>query len=442
MALGNMTALTDSRNRKRLVVVGMGAATCLGRDWPSTWRALEQGEGGISRNQDRLPTDRFLTDIGGFVEGYGPSSADEDPRLAKLEARFLHLGLAAANEAWQPIKPTGFDPERVAIVASSAFGGVDLQDNERRKAESRGRLAMGPYTVPGLLINQLGGQISQHFGLYGPGFAPSNACATGGHAVILGALLLRSGMADIALCGAAESAFVPSILNAFATMKALATFKPGDRAYDDPSQASRPFSGDRCGFVMSEAAGMVVLTTLEEALRLDLEIYAELVGMAVNSDGYHMAAPYAPRIERCLELAVIDAGLKPADIAYYNAHGTSTSVNDATETAALHAVFGDHASKLQVSSIKGALGHSLGAASAVEAIASIECLRKGVLVPTINYVPDRELIMDFIPNLARSCDIQTAMSASFGFGGTNNALVFRRWNDDSLETRGRDSLHP
>lgn len=436
-----MTELTDRKNRNRLVIVGMGAVTCLGRDWPGTWQALIEGRGGLSRNPDRLPADRFLTDIGGFVPGFGPGSEQEDARLAKLESRFLHLGLAAAEEAMRPVKSKSYDSDRFAVVASSAFGGVDLQDNERRKAESRKRLAMGPYTVPGLLINQLGGQISQHLGLYGPGFATSNACATGGHSMILGALLLRSGMADFALCGASESAFVPSIVNAFGTMKALATIKPGDRAYDDPTQASRPFSADRCGFVMSEAAGMVVYTTLEMARKLDLEIYAELIGMAVNSDGYHMAAPYGPRIEQCLKMAIEDAGLKPEEIGYYNAHGTSTSVNDATETGALQAVFGDHAAGLQVSSIKGALGHSLGAASAVEAVATIECLRTGQIVPTINHVPDPELRLDFVPDQARSSDLQFAMSASFGFGGTNNTLVFRRWCDGNLATRGSGSLH-
>lgn len=436
-----MDRWTDGRNRSRIVVVGMGSVTCLGRNWPTTWEKLIGGQGGLTRNTERLPSDQFLVDIGGFVDGLGPKSDDVDDRLSKLEARFLHLGLAAAEEAWRPLAASSFNPESVAVVTSSAFGGVDLQDNERKKAESRGRLAMGPYTVPGLLINQLGGQISQHLGLYGPGFAPSNACATGGHSIILGSLLLRSGMADLALCGAAECAFVPSIVNAFATMKALATIKPGDRAFDDPSQASRPFSVDRCGFVMSEAAGMMVLSTLENAERLGLEIYAELVGMSVNSDGYHMAAPYGPRIEQCLSKAIEDSGITPDQIGYYNAHGTSTLVNDATETASLKAVFGEYAKKLPVSSIKGAIGHSLGAASAVEAIATVECLRKEALVPTINYVPDQELDLDYIAGKARNISVNYAMSASFGFGGTNNALVFRRWNYDNLETRGCDPKH-
>lgn len=420
---------TVRNDNTRIVIVGVGAVTCLGNDWPSTWAGLESGRGGLRRDQDRLPTDKFLVDIGGFVDGIGPGTANEDPRLAKLEARFLHYGLKAAEEAWKPLAGKSIDPDRVGVVAASAFGGVDVAEQERAKAAARGRLNLGPYTVPALLINQLGGQISQHLGLYGPGFGPSNACASGGHSIILGTLLLRSGMADFALCGASESAFVPSIVNAFATMKALATIKPADRAYESPEQASRPFSADRCGFVMSEAAGMLTLTTLAKAREFGLEILAELSGMAVNSDGYHMAAPHGPRIETCLKLAIRDAGLNLEDIDHYNAHGTSTSVNDATETQALKAVFGDHAGSIPVCSIKGAIGHSLGAASAIEAITTVESLRRGRIVPTINYVPDPELTLDYVPHQSRSADIETAMSASFGFGGTNNALVFRRWND-------------
>ncbi len=414
----------------RIVVVGMGAVTCLGADWPTTWEGLSSCRGGLRRDTARLPSDKYLVDIGGFVDGVGPGTPGEDPRLAKLEARFLHFGLKAADEAWKPLAGKSIDRDRVAVVAASAFGGVDVQDQERIKAESRGRLNLGPYTVPALLINQLGGQISQHLELYGPGFAPSNACASGGHAIVMGALLLRGGMADFVLCGAAESAFVPSIVNAFATMKALATIKPGDRAFEAPEQASRPFSADRCGFVMSEAAGMLALTTLEQARNLGLEVLAELTGMAVNSDGFHMAAPHGPRIETCLNLALKNSGLTPEKIDHYNAHGTSTSVNDKTETGVLRKVFGEHAERLAICSIKGALGHSLGAASAIEAITTVESLRRGLIVPTINYVPDPELDLDYVPNRSRSKDVHYAMSASFGFGGTNNALVFRRWNDD------------
>lgn len=414
----------------RIVIVGVGAVSCLGADWPATWNGLSSGRGGLRRDLSRLPSDKFMVNIGGFVDGIGPDTPGEDTRLAKLEARFLHFGMRAAQEAWSPLAGKSIDRDRVAVVAASAFGGVDVLEKERQKAESRGRLNLSPYTVPALLINQLGGQISQHLELYGPGFAPSNACASGGHAIVMGALLLRGGMADFALCGAAESAFVPSIVNAFATMKALATIKPDDRAFEAPEQASRPFSADRCGFVMSEAAGMMAMTTLEQARNLGLEILAELVGMSVNSDGYHMAAPHGPRIETCLKLAVKDSGISPERIGHYNAHGTSTSVNDKTETSVLQKVFGDHAASLAICSIKGALGHSLGAASAIEAITTVESLRRGLIVPTINYVPDPELDLDYVPDRAREMDVEYAMSASFGFGGTNNALVFRRWNDD------------
>jgi 3-oxoacyl-[acyl-carrier-protein] synthase II len=242
-------------------------------------------------------------------------------------------------------------------------------------------------------------------------------------------MYLRSGEADLALCGAAESAFTPTVVNGFATMKALIARKPGDRAADDPSQASRPFSADRAGFVLSEGAGMVVLATERAARRLGLAEQAELLGWANNSDGHHMAIPEPDRVARCLELALRHAGVKPSEIDYYNAHGTSTVINDRVETQALKEVFGDHARALPVSSIKGALGHSLGAASAIEAAACVRALRAQVIPPTLNHRPDPELDLDYVPNQSRPARLATVLSASLGFGGTNNALIFRRPSD-------------
>lgn len=417
---------------ERVVVVGHGAVTCLGRDMNATWAGLVAGRSGIKR-QESLRPEAFAQTIGGMVEGFGPGTPDEDPAVSKLPSKSIHLALAAAREAWAEANistEADLDRHRVAIVVSSAMGGLDMLDAEQAKMAQRKSLAASPYLIPGLIPNMPAGQIAQHLGLYGPSFAPANACATGGHAVALGALLLRSGEADMAVCGAAESVFTPAVVNGFATMKALFTRKGEDRGYLDPSQASRPFSGDRAGFILSEGAGMLVLATETAAKRLGLHPIAELLGAALNSDGYHVAMPKAESVQRCLSLALERAGVTPETIDHYNAHGTSTTVNDQVETQAIKAVFGEHARRMPVCAIKGALGHSLGAASAIEAATCVRTLREQVIPPTINHQADPELDLDYVPEGARPARLETVLSASFGFGGTNNALVFRRWNDD------------
>lgn len=413
---------------QRIAVVGHGAVTCLGRNMDVTWSGLTTGRSGIRRHAALTP-ETFLQDIAGMIEGLGPGNAGGDPAVAKLGARSIHFALAAAREAWTDAGLVGaeYDPDRAAIAVGSAFGGQDLLESESVRMGQRKSLAASPYLVPGLIINQAAGQIAQHLSLHGPSVAAANACASGGHSIALAALMLRAGEADLALCGAAESAFTPPIVNGFATMKALLGKRTSDRSSEDPSQASRPFSIDRAGFVLAEGAGMVVLATESAVERLNLTPQAELIGWALNTDGFHMAIPHGERIERCLANALKHAGIRGEDVDYYNAHGTSTIVNDRVETQALKAVFGDHAKKLAVSSIKGAIGHSLGAASAIEAAACVRAIRDQLVPPTINYLPDPELDLDYVPGEARTARLATVMSASFGFGGTNNALVLRRW---------------
>jgi 3-oxoacyl-[acyl-carrier-protein] synthase II len=414
---------------ERIFVVGHAAVTCLGRDMNSTWQALIEGRSGIRRHP-ALSGEKYLQDLGGMVDDFGPGSAAEDPAISKLAARFLHLSMAAARGAWSDAKldrlEGQFDPHRAAVVVGSAFGGLDLLESEQERMIRRRSLAVSPYLVPAMIINQAAGQIAQHLRLYGPSAAPANACASGGHAIALGAMFLRAGDAELALCGAGESAFTPLVINGFATMKALLGRKPGDRSEQNPAEASRPFSVDRAGFVMAEGAGALVLATESAALRLGLEPQAELVGWSTNSDGHHMAMPCHERIRYCLEAAITRSDIAPERIDYYNAHGTSTGLNDRVETQVLKDVFGDRARTLAVSSIKGALGHSLGAASAIEAAVSVRALREQVIPPTINFVPDPELDLDYVPNQARSARLDVVLSASFGFGGTNNALVLRR----------------
>jgi 3-oxoacyl-[acyl-carrier-protein] synthase II len=417
--------------RQRIVVVGHAALTCLGRDIETTWGGLIAGRSGLRRHSS-LPPERYLQDVAGMLTGFGPGTPEEDPAVAKLPARSLHLALAAARQAWADAigtRQAEVDPERVAVIAGSALGGIDLLDEELEKMAHRRSLATSPYLIPGLIINQAAGQIAQHLGFHGPSVSPANACASGGHAIALGAMYLRAGEADLALCGAGESAFTPAIVNGFATMKTLLPRKPEDRSAHDAAQASRPFSIDRAGFVLSEGAGMLVLATESAAERLGLEVQAELAGWALNSDGYHMAMPHGGQIVRCLALGLERAGLSPDQIDYYNAHGTSTVVNDRVETEAVKEVFGAHARRLPVSSIKGAIGHSLGAASAIEAAVSVRALRDQVVPPTINYRPDPALDLDYVPGEGRAIRLDAVLTASFGFGGTNNALVLKRWSE-------------
>lgn len=413
---------------ERVFVVGHAAVTCLGRDMDATWDGLIAGRSGLRRHESLRP-DAFLQSIAGIVERFGPGAEDEDPAVSKLPVRSIHLALAAARQAWADAglgPEAGYDPERAAIVVSTALGGLDFLDAELARMAARKSLATSPYLIPGLIINMPAGQIAQHLKLHGPSIAPANACASGGHAIALGGLLLRGGEADLALCGAAESAFTPAVVNGFATMKALFGRGKDDRAVDDPSQASRPFSADRAGFILSEGAGMVVLASESAVERLGLRPQAELLGWSLNSDGHHVAIPDGPRIVRCLRTALERAGVSADELSYYNAHGTSTTVNDKVETLALKEVFGSAADRLPVSSIKGAIGHGLGAASAIEAAVCVRALIEQVVPPTLNHRPDPELDLDYVPNQARPVAIETAMSASFGFGGTNNALVMRR----------------
>lgn len=418
----------------RIVVVGHAAVTCLGNDLDRTFNRLIAGESGLARHPDRLDPEHYLQDVAGLVEGVGPGSDDEDPAMNRLGSRFVHFGVRAARQAWAE---SGMESkieaelprDRVAVVVGSGLGGLDLYHSESKRSAARKSLATGPYLLPGLIANQAAGQVAQQLGLHGPSLCPANACATGGHAIIFGAMLLRSGEADLAVCGASESAFTPEIVNGFVTMKALMGKKPNDRSAEDPSQASRPFSRDRAGFIMSEGAGILVLATEKAAKRLGLTPLATLDGWATNSDAFHVAQPNPDRVRQCLEAAIRHAEISPEQVDYYNAHGTSTTINDRVETEAVRRIFGDRATSMPVSSIKGAIGHALGAAPAIEAAVCVRALREQVVPPTINYDADPDLDLDYVPGAGRAATLNRILSASFGFGGTNNALVFGRWTD-------------
>lgn len=414
----------------RIVVVGLGATTCLGPDLETTWQNLIAGRSGL-RRQSRLDESEYLQSIAGLIDD-PPGPADEAEKAAsRIDARFILLGVRAARMAWADAGLEGYDGDRdrVAVVVGSGLGGLDFYHREQARSATRKNLATSPYLVPGLVINQTAGQIAQSLDLHGPSVAPANACASGGHALAVGAMLLRSGEADLALCGAAESAFSPEVVNGFVTMKAMLGRRVDDRSVDDPTQASRPFSGDRAGFIMSEGAGIVILATEAAALRHGLRPRAELAAVVTNTDGYHMAMPHEGMVRRCLELVLERAGMVPGEIDYYNAHGTSTAVNDRVESGVLKVVWGEDAGRLPISSIKGALGHSLGAASAIEAAICVRAIEERMIPPTLNFRRDPDLDLDFVPEARAAKRLDVVLSASFGFGGTNNALILRRWTD-------------
>jgi len=416
---------------ERILVVGCSALTCLGKDLDSTWDGLITGRSGLRRHESLGPQS-YLQAIGGMVENFGPGTESADPAIKKLPVRSIHLALAAARAAVSDAGLDGemeFDPHRVAVVVGSAMGGMDLVHKEQTRLHQRKTLRTDPYLIPGLIVNMAAGQIAQHLGFHGPSVAPSNACATGGYAIALGAMLLGTGETDFALCGAAESVFTPMIVNSFATMRALFCSAREDRGFEHPCEASRPFSIDRAGFVLSEGAGMILLATESAARRFGLRPRAVLRGWALNSDGYHVALPHLPSVAGCVAKSLESAAVHADQVDYYNAHGTSTVVNDMVETRAVKEVFGQHARNLPVSSIKGAIGHSLGAASAIEAATCVKVLEEQIIPPTINYRPDPDLDLDYVSEGARPARIETVLSASFGFGGTNSSLVFGRWND-------------
>ncbi len=415
----------------RILVVGCSALSCLGKDLDSTWDGLIAGRSGLRRHESLAPQS-YLQAIGGMVENFGPGTDSVDPAIEKLPVRSIHLALAAARAAVSDAGLHGemdFDPHRVAVVVGSSMGGMDLIHAEQTRMLQRKTLKADPYLIPGFIVNMAASQIAQHLGFHGPSVAPSNACATGGYAIALGAMLLGTGEIDFALCGAAESVFTPMIVNGFVTMRALFCSAEEDRGVEHPCEASRPFSIDRAGFVLSEGAAMILLATESAARRFGLRPRAVLRGWALNSDGHHVSLPYLPSVAACVAKSLESAGVRADQIDYYNAHGTSTVVNDMVETRAVKEVFGRYARDLPVSSIKGAIGHSLGAASAIEAVTCVKVLEEQIIPPTINYRPDPDLDLDYVSEGARAARIETVLSASFGFGGTNSSLVFGRWND-------------
>jgi 3-oxoacyl-[acyl-carrier-protein] synthase II len=415
---------------RRVVITGIGLVTPIGNDLESTWTSLLAGKSGAGPIT-QFDTTNFATKFGCEVKGWEPSKWFDKRELKHLD-RFLQFGVAAAMMALEDsgigTKVPAGQEERWGSYIGAGLGGVrTIEDTYAATKEKGPRHGFSPYFVTDIIINELPGMVSIRTGATGPNVSHVSACATGAHSIGEAFRTIRHGYADGMICGGSEATISILGVGGFNAMRAMSTRN------DAPEKASRPFDKDRDGFVIGEGAGIVVLEDLESAKKRGARIYAEVTGYAANSDAHHVAAP-APEhkgAQACFRVALNDAKLDPSAIAYINAHGTSTDLNDKNETIAVKKVFGDHAKKLAMSSTKSMTGHTLGAAGGIEAGISALAIARGVLPPTINYeTPDPDCDLDYVPNQAREQRVEHAMSNSFGFGGTNAALIFSRYKGD------------
>ena len=409
--------------KRRVVITGLGIVSPVGSTVASAWDSICNGRSGI-RTITKLDVSAFPCRIGGEVVDFNPEDFMAPKDVRKFDP-FVPMGFAASVQA---IKDSGFEiteenSPRIGVVIGAGIGGLStIEENTAKWLEAKSPRKISPFFIPGSIINAAAGQVSIHYKLRGPNLAIVTACTTSTHSIGLAGRTIQYGDADIMIAGGAEMAFTPLGLGSFGQARALSMRN------DEPERASRPWDKDRDGFVMAEGAGAVVLEKYEHAKARGAKIYAEFVGFGMSADAHHITAPPEDGEGARLAMAnaVRDARLDPAEIDYINAHATSTDLGDRAETIAIKRAFGDHARRLAISSTKSMTGHLLGAAGAVEAIFSILAIRDNVLPPTINLEnPDPECDLDYVPNTARKATVRTALSNSFGFGGTNGSLVFR-----------------
>jgi 3-oxoacyl-[acyl-carrier-protein] synthase II len=410
------------RGRRRVVVTGLGLLTPLGIGVGPTWKALCEGQSGIGRIT-RFDPSKYAAQIAGEVKGFDPAAFIEKKEIKKMDT-FIHYAVGASQMAVDDagLKVTPEDATRVGVYIGSGIGGLGSIEYYHDVLEKKGPDRVSPFFIPMTIINLASGQVAIRIGAKGPNSCAVTACATGNHCIGDAFRLIQYGEADAMVAGGAEAAITPLGVAGFAAARAL-SFRN-----DEPTKASRPFDKDRDGFVLGEGAGVVVLEELERAKRRGARIYAELIGYAMNADAYHITAPpeEGEGAVRCMELAIKDAGISKEDIGYINAHGTSTMA-DAIETKAIKQVFGELAYRIPVSSTKSMTGHLLGAAGGIEAVFSILAIHRNLLPPTINLDhPDPECDLDYIPWKARQASVSVALSNSFGFGGVNACLLFKR----------------
>jgi len=411
-------------NKKRIVITGIGAITPIGLTVKDFTEGLKQGKSGASLI-DTFDTTDFTAKFAGNIKNFNPENYI-DKKKARRMARFNQFGIAAAKEAIADsgLDLTKEDLSRIGVVTGTGIGGMEILEREHTSLMEKGPRRVSPFLIPMLITNMLPGEIAIEYGFTGPNYTVTSACASSNNAMGEALRLLRYGDADVIITGGAEATITPISIAGFCSSKALSTRN------DDILTASRPFDKDRDGFMMGEGAGILVFETLEHALKRNAKIYAEFAGYGASDDAYHMTAPHpeAKGAIAAMEAAIKDAGVSKDEIDYINAHGTSTAMNDKTETLAIKNVFGDKAYKIPVSSTKSMTGHLLGAAGAVEAIAIIACMQNGFIHPTINYkTPDPDCDLDYVPNVARQQQINCALSSSLGFGGHNAVVILKKY---------------
>ncbi len=411
--------------KKRVVVTGLGIVSPLGLGVKANEEALFNGRSGVDIITSFTPDDDFPVKIAGEVKGFDPKDYIDHKDIKKMD-RFIHYAMACSKMA---MDESGLDindsnAERVGVIVGVGLGGLPAIEKYHNIFKERGVKKITPFFIPMLIANLASGQVSIQTGAKGPNSCVVTACATGTHSIGEAARLIQYGDADVMIAGGTESVITPLCIGGFNAAKALS------HRNDDPQGASRPFDMDRDGFVIGEGCGVLILEEMEFAKKRGAPILGEIIGYALNGDAHHITAtsPGGEGAARCLNLALNNAGINKEDVDYINAHGTSTAA-DATETQAIKTVFGDHTKKLAVSSTKSMTGHLLGAAGGVEAIYSILAMNKGTLPPTINNTtPDPECDLDYVPNQAREAKIDICLSNSFGFGGTNGVLVFKKYS--------------
>jgi 3-oxoacyl-[acyl-carrier-protein] synthase II len=411
-------------NHRRVVITGLGMVTPLGTGTAKSWEGFLEGRSAVKKISLFDP-DGYPCQIAAEVPDFEVDNFIDTKEQKKMD-KFIHFGLAAATLAMEDSGLTinKSNADRTGIIVGSGIGGLAAIERYNQIIKEKGHRRVSPFFIPMTIINLIAGQISIRFGIKGPNSALATACATGTHSIGDAYKLIQRGAADAMVCGGSEAVITPLGIAGFSSMKALSTRN------DQPEKASRPFDKDRDGFVMGEGAGILIIEELEHALSRGARIYAELIGYGLNADAYHITSP-SPDGEgasKCMQIALEDAGISPEEVQYINAHGTSTKYGDELETTAIKKVFREHAYKLSVSSTKSMIGHLLGASGGVEAALCALSVFNKIIPPTINLDnPDPECDLDYVPHKARPLDLNIAMSNSFGFGGTNACLIFRKF---------------
>ncbi len=413
---------TVPNSSRRVVVTGLGVVHGLGHNVDAFWASLLAGKPGVNRITHFDPSD-LACQIGAEVRDWDVTQ-HMDAKEARRNDRYTHFGFVAAKQAVSDsgLQMTAEDGDRVGVIIGSGIGGMLTYETQLRVLAERGPRKVSPFTIPSLIGNMCSGLVAIEYGARGPNFGVVSACATGTHALGEAAHTIRRGDADVMIAGGSEAAITPFSYASFCSMKAMSTRN------DDPAHASRPFDAQRDGFVMGEGSGVLVLESLEHAQARGARIYCELAGYAATCDAFHITQPdpEGKGLSMAMKRALASAGAVPAQIDYINAHGTSTPYNDKFETLAIKKVFGDHASKLAISSTKSMTGHLLGAAGGIESVICVKTIQTGRIAPTINLVePDPDCDLDYVPNTARTASVRTVLSNNLGFGGQNAAVVFR-----------------